>query len=43
MRRIDLDVAAGKKGAVLKLRARLLAGKSDSDTLKLRCLAAPTS
>jgi hypothetical protein len=40
-RRVDVDVPAWKKGAVLKLRAHLASGKRDSDKLKLRCLPAP--
>jgi hypothetical protein len=31
----------GRKRAVVKVRARLATGKSDPDTLKLRCLPSP--
>src|SRR5262249_38258375 len=39
-RRVDVDVPAGKKGVVVKLAAQLGSGKSDRDSLKLRCLPA---
>jgi cysteine-rich repeat protein len=37
-RRIDFVMPAGRQRAVTKVRARLASGKSDPDTLKLRCL-----
>jgi cysteine-rich repeat protein len=40
-RRVDVDVPAGRKRTVLKVRARLASGRSDPDTVKLRCLPAP--
>ena len=40
-RGIPVDLPAGKKGIVLKLRTRLASGKQDRDALKLRCLPAP--
>jgi cysteine-rich repeat protein len=40
-RRIDVEMPTGRKRAVVKVRTRLAAGKSDPDTLKLRCLPSP--
>jgi cysteine-rich repeat protein len=40
-RRVDLDMPAGRKRTAIKARARLASGKSDPDTLKLRCLPPP--
>jgi cysteine-rich repeat protein len=39
-RRVDVDVPAGRKGVVLKVRANLASGKPDQDKLKVRCLPA---
>jgi hypothetical protein len=40
-RRVDVDLPADRKRAAVKVRARLATGKSDPDTLKLRCLPSP--
>jgi hypothetical protein len=40
-RRIDVEMPTGRKRVVVKVRARLVTGKSDPDSLKLRCLPSP--
>jgi cysteine-rich repeat protein len=40
-RRVDFEMPASRQRAVMKTRARLATGKSDPDTLKLRCLPSP--